>query len=115
MNYGTKQSALYKCVGRLMRPVLIKKCVKMPQCESTISARECTEILDDLRTLKMDLDSMPAKNISGKHRRVLIVYEHLSQAKTIYLFRRCLRLRIAYALSRYINALSSFIGTSSNC
>lgn len=66
ISYSAKHSSLYLYVGRLLRPIWKKKCVILPQCQSTISHEDCAVILDDLYALKTFLDAMPMSNMSGE-------------------------------------------------
>lgn len=66
ISYSAKHSALYLYVGRLLRPIWLKKCVILPQGISSISHLDCAQILDDLYALKAFLDNMPMSNLSGK-------------------------------------------------
>lgn len=66
INYSAKHSALYLYVGRLLRPIWLKKCVILPQFNSSLSHGDCAEVLDDLYALKAFLDAMPMSNLSGE-------------------------------------------------
>lgn len=66
INYSPKHTGLYLYLVRLLRPIWKKKCVIMPQCNSSISYQDCSEILDDLYALKGFLDSLPLNNLSGE-------------------------------------------------
>lgn len=63
--YSAKHAGLYLYIGRLLRPLWKKKCVIVPQCQSSITSRDCTEFLEELYALKTFLEGLPDKNLSG--------------------------------------------------
>lgn len=66
--FSAKHVGIHLHLARLLRPIWKKKCIMLPQCESTISHSVCTEILDDLYAIKSFLDSLPISNLTGENR-----------------------------------------------
>lgn len=66
INYSAKHTGLYLHIARLLRSIWKKKCILLPQTESSISHETCTEILDELYAIKSFLEALPLNNLTGE-------------------------------------------------